>query len=79
MPCEGCGSANGKEFGTEMNIHIPGRVSLGEPGILIFPRLCICLDCGLARCALREDELRTIGERLAVHPQARRGERTDAA
>jgi len=79
MLCEHCGSSNGKEFGTEMNIHLPCPMSLDEPGIFVFPKLAICLDCGFARGLLREDEVRLIHERLAIRTQTQKKKNADAA
>jgi hypothetical protein len=65
--CEYCGSsAEELEFGTEINVHVPGPTRIDEPGVLVFPKLIACLDCGFARLFLRKDELQLIKERLAT-------------
>jgi hypothetical protein len=31
-----------------INIHIPGRGGLDKPALLVFPKIVVCLDCGVA-------------------------------
>jgi hypothetical protein len=35
-----------------MNIHFPERAGLVRPGVLVFPNLLICLDCGSTEFAI---------------------------
>jgi hypothetical protein len=57
MACKSCGSENQTEFGTEINIHFPGRKGLDKPAVLVFPKLVVCLDCGDSRFVVPETEL----------------------
>jgi hypothetical protein len=57
MSCRACASANQTEFAAEMNIHLSGPANLTKPGIFVFPRLLVCLDCGFSQLAVPETEL----------------------
>jgi hypothetical protein len=46
MSCTSCQSANQREFSAEVNIHFPLRWDSNNPGIYVFPKLLVCLDCG---------------------------------
>jgi len=46
MPCARCSSLNQAEFTSEMMIHFCGPGHLANPGILMFPIVLVCLDCG---------------------------------
>ena len=66
MPCKLCGSDNQKEFDAEINIHFPGLKGLEQPGILVFPQLVVCLNCGFAEFTVPETELRPLPKRAAA-------------
>lgn len=46
MSCTFCRSSNQTEFPSEVNIHLPGLKNAAQPGVFVFPRLLVCLDCG---------------------------------
>jgi hypothetical protein len=46
MSCAVCASDNQTEFTAEINIHFRGRKNVDHPGILVFPKVLVCLDCG---------------------------------
>jgi hypothetical protein len=73
MACGSCGSANQKKFGAEINIHFSGRIHLDDPGILVFPELSVCLDCGFTHFALRERELGVLKQGLVGPTQTHPG------
>ncbi len=79
MACGSCGSANQMKFGTETNIHFSGLLHLENPGILIFPEVAVCLDCGFAYFNLRKSELGALKEGVEGRtPQGRTGTRLGA-
>ena len=51
MSCTACTSERQAEFGAEINIHFSGREGLDKPGVLIFRKLLVCLDCGTTEFA----------------------------
>ena len=62
MSCPSCGSLNQVEFPTEIMIHLG---SLTHPGVLVFPRVLVCLACGYSRLNIPEAELRPLREASA--------------
>jgi hypothetical protein len=79
MACGSCGSANQKQFGAEINIHLSGRIHLDDPGILVFPELAVCLDCGFTHFTLPERELGVLKQALAGRTPTHTGKYLDAA
>jgi hypothetical protein len=57
MSCPLCVSNNQAEFTAEMNIHFPGLNNLDRPGLFVFPKLIVCLNCGFAGFTIAEREL----------------------
>ena len=57
MSCTVCTSINEAEFTTEMMIHFSGRRYIDNPGVLAFPKVSVCLDCGSSRFSVPEKEL----------------------
>ena len=82
MSCPMCASANQEEFPAEMVLHFNGMKSLDRPGVLIFPKVLVCLDCGFSQfdaktkvALLAADELvsprplLSTGKRVASDPR----------
>jgi hypothetical protein len=67
MTCRSCGS-NQTEYGAEINIHLPK--DRDKAAVLVFPKLVVCLDCGVAEFTIPEAELRLLGERGAASTAA---------
>jgi hypothetical protein len=59
MFCVSCQSANQTELTAEMLIHLPG-LNLTNPSVWVFPKLVVCLDCGLSRFSVPANELALI-------------------
>ena len=57
MPCPLCASRNQEEFTAEVNIHFRGLRNVDNPGVLMFPRLLVCSECGFARFTASRTEL----------------------
>jgi hypothetical protein len=57
MPCALCTSGNQAEFIAEINIHLGGLKNIDNPGVLAFPRLLVCLDCGFTHFTAAEAQL----------------------
>ncbi len=56
MSCTLCASVNGAEFTTEMMIHFSGLRNIDRPGVLAFPKVSVCLDCGASRFTVAKRE-----------------------
>ena len=57
MHCPHCASDTQTEFTAEINIHFTGLRNLDSPGVLVFPTLLVCLDCGFSWFTVPHDEL----------------------
>jgi hypothetical protein len=57
MSCLSCASGNQAEFGAEINLHFPGPKNIDRATVWAFPTVSVCLECGIARFALRDIEL----------------------
>jgi hypothetical protein len=56
-------SANRREFTAEINVHFPGTEGLTKPSVWVFPRLTVCLDCGVAQFSIADAELHRLADR----------------
>jgi hypothetical protein len=62
MSCKSCASSNQTEFGSEIMVHFSGIKNLDKPAVWVFPKLVVCLDCGVAECVIPAEELRRLRE-----------------
>jgi hypothetical protein len=62
MSCLLCGSDNQTEFTAEMCIHFSGLKNLDKPGVWVFPKLLVCLECGCSHFTVPERELASVAE-----------------
>jgi len=60
MSCQLCGSGNETELAAEMIIHLSGLRNLDKPGVWVFAKLMVCLDCGCSQFTVPERELASI-------------------
>jgi hypothetical protein len=67
MSCAMCSSANQAEYTTEMMIHVSRLKHLAKPGLLIFPTVSICLDCGFSWFTVPKTELASLAGREALN------------
>ncbi len=66
MACRSCGSENQTEFVSEILIHFSGLENLNKPGVLVFPKVLVCLDCGVSQFSLPEGELGLLRDNIAA-------------
>jgi hypothetical protein len=66
MSCVKCGSDNEKKFVAEVTVHSPGLKNLDEPGVLMFPKLRVCLNCGFAQFTLPTTALHVLTKSAAA-------------
>jgi hypothetical protein len=62
MSCPLCASGNQAEFRTEMIIHFTGLENVNKPGVLLFPKVLVCLDCGFLGHTVPARELALLSE-----------------
>jgi hypothetical protein len=48
---------NQVEFSAEMLVHLDGIKNLDKPGVLLFPKILACLDCGFCQFKIRKSDL----------------------
>jgi hypothetical protein len=60
--CPNCQSAKQAELTAEMIIHFRGLKNLDKPGVWVFPKLLVCLDCGFSRFTVPETELASVAK-----------------
>jgi hypothetical protein len=61
--CPFCQSSDRREFPAEINIHFPEMEGLTKPTVWVFPRLTVCMDCGVAQFSVDKAELDRLAER----------------
>ena len=66
MACRSCGSEHQTQFVAEINIHFSGLRNLDKPGVLVFPKLWVCFDCGFTQFTLPESELGLLTGNIAA-------------
>jgi len=60
MICSSCRSVNQAEFPAELLIHFGGRRNLDKPGVWVFPKLLVCLDCGFLQSTVPAPQLASL-------------------
>jgi hypothetical protein len=58
--CRACDSLDLARFTGEVVIHFPGLRNIDKPHVFVFPKLVVCLVCGLAQFVVGEEELRLL-------------------
>jgi hypothetical protein len=62
MSCQLCGSGNEAELASEMIIHFSGLTNLDKPGVWVFSKVLVCLDCGSSHFTVPKTELASIAK-----------------
>ena len=62
MSCTVCSAVNEEEFATEIMVHFSGFNQHQNPGVMAFPMIWVCLDCGASRFKMPTKELRLLRE-----------------
>jgi hypothetical protein len=57
MICKSCTAKNHLRFSAEINVHFGSWGRLNKPGVLVFPKLLVRMDCGFTEFAIPEAEL----------------------
>ena len=60
MSCLSCRSSKQAEFPAELLVHFEGRENLDKPGVWVFPRLLVCLDCGFLQSTVPAPQLASL-------------------
>jgi hypothetical protein len=70
MSCRSCSSNNQTEFGSEIIIHFSGLNNLDKPTVMVFPKIEVCLDCGVTEFTIPEADLDRLRELGVMAPAA---------
>jgi hypothetical protein len=62
MSCQLCGSRKQAKLTAEILIHFPALKNLDRPGVLLFPNVWVCLDCGFSWFTVPETELASVAK-----------------
>jgi hypothetical protein len=76
MSCRACASHKEAEFSAEVMIHFTGVNQLDKPGVLVFPRLLVCLECGFSRFTTPKAELTQLARPTPINQRSSREERS---
>jgi hypothetical protein len=60
MKCDACASDHLGGFSAEIHIHFRCRKNLDKPGVFLFPKVLVCLNCGFSSFTVPESELREL-------------------
>ena len=58
--CKQCHSERLGNFSGELAIHFTGLAGLNKPIVWVFPKLLVCLNCGLTEFIVPERELQVL-------------------
>lgn len=59
-PCKSCQSTNQNTFNGEIAIHFCGLEGLDKPIVWVFPKLTVCMNCGLTDFVIPQRELKVL-------------------
>jgi len=62
MSCKACKSDNERVFNGEVAIHFPGLKGVDLPIVWVFPKLKVCLECGVSEFEIPERELQVLND-----------------
>jgi hypothetical protein len=66
MHCASCRSGNQREFTAEVMFDFGGPRNIHNPGVFVFPKVLVCLDCGYSRFSVPETELRLLEDGVSL-------------
>src|ERR1700745_1784558 len=78
MSCLLCGSGI-RQLTAEMVIHFSALKNVDKPGVWVFPKLLVCLDCGCSHFTVPERELASIARTLEISSPASESSAGDVA
>ena len=71
MICAQCQSSNRVDLPAEMVLHFRGLANIDNPGVLMFPEVSVCLDCGFSWFVTPEIAHKLALEQLQVTQKAK--------
>jgi hypothetical protein len=77
MYCTACRSASQAEFPAEMIIHFRGLENVDKPGVWVFPKVLLCLDCGFTQFTVQDKELTLLASSAPTSDRSRAQQKVD--
>jgi hypothetical protein len=71
MSCPVCRSGNQMEFSAEMIIHLGGLKNLDKSGVMLFPKILVCVSCGFSQFTVSKAEVALLAPDSPNREQAR--------
>jgi hypothetical protein len=62
MSCRVCHSDLQGNFNGELGVHFPGRAGLTKPLVWVFPKLAVCMNCGVTEFVIPQLQLYQLKE-----------------
>ena len=69
MSCPMCASDKQEEFLAEMVFHFDDMENLNRPGVMVFPKVLVCLDCGFSRFETTKTKLASLAADEPASPR----------
>jgi len=69
--CPTCRPVKRVELTSEVLVHFSGLQNLDNPGVWLFPKISVCLNCGFSWFTVPETELASIGKVTSAGSSAR--------
>lgn len=57
MSCALCMSGHQGDFAAEVHVHLPRLADADKPGVFVFPKVLVCLNCGFSAFTTPASEL----------------------
>jgi hypothetical protein len=57
-----CSSDNQRTSNREVALHVPGLQGLEKPSLIVFPKVQVCLNCGVAAFVMEDADLKSLRE-----------------
>jgi hypothetical protein len=66
MSCRLCASEHQSQYTSELMIHFSGIANLEKAGVLAFPKVLVCQDCGSGEFSISDAELHLLRQGKAA-------------
>ena len=78
MECPNCKSNHNGQFSAEIMIHLSGSENLCNPGVLVFPKILVCLACGFSLFIIPQVEVALMAKKAFASEKKVRCSKTAA-
>ena len=78
MECPNCNSNHHGQFSAEILIHPRSTESLCNPGVLVFPKILVCLACGFSLFIIPQVKVALMSKKVVASKRKVRCRKTAA-